>query len=75
MKKLLVEAPDKVVVADVPMPEMGPEDVLIRSVRSLISPGSELNRVRRLPGDEDANGPITIWGTPWRASSSRWGLR
>lgn len=57
MKKLIVQAPDQVVVADVPKPEMGPEDVLIRGVRSLISPGSELNRVRRLPGDEDSKWP------------------
>jgi len=55
--KLIAEAPDKVVVADVPMPEVGPQDVLIRGVRSLISPGSELNRVRRLPGDEDSKWP------------------
>ncbi|MBU0609150.1 MAG: zinc-binding dehydrogenase [Armatimonadetes bacterium] len=57
MHKLIAEAPDRVVVADVPMPEMGPQDVLIRGVRSLISPGSELNRVRRLPGDEDSKWP------------------
>ena len=57
MKKLIAAAPDQVVVADVPMPEMGPQDVLIRGVRSLISPGSELNRVRRLPGDEDSKWP------------------
>ena len=57
MKKLIAEAPDKVVVADVPMPEAGPRQVLIRSVRSLISPGSELNRVRRLPGDQDDKWP------------------
>jgi len=57
MHKLIAAAPDQVVVADVPMPEMGPGDVLIRGVRSLISPGSELNRVRRLPGDEDSKWP------------------
>lgn len=57
MKKLIVAAPDQVVVTEVPMPEMGPNDVLIRAVRSLISPGSELNRVRRLPGDEDSKWP------------------
>lgn len=57
MKKLIAEAPDCVVVAEVPMPEMGPEQVLIRNMRSLISPGSELNRVRRLPGDADSKWP------------------
>jgi threonine dehydrogenase-like Zn-dependent dehydrogenase len=57
MRKLIAQAPDTVVVADVPLPEMGPRDVLIRSVRSLISPGSELNRVRRLPGDQDSKWP------------------
>ena len=57
MKKLIAEAPDKVVVAEVETPEPGPGQVLIRSVRSLISPGSELNRVRRLPGDADDKWP------------------
>jgi threonine dehydrogenase-like Zn-dependent dehydrogenase len=57
MKKLIAEAPDKVVVAEVPMPEMGPGDVLVKAVRSLISPGSELNRVRRLPGDPESKWP------------------
>lgn len=57
MKKLIAEAPDRVVVAEVPMPEMGPKDIRVRGVRSLISPGSELNRVRRLPGDEDSKWP------------------
>jgi threonine dehydrogenase-like Zn-dependent dehydrogenase len=57
MKKLIAQAPDQVVVAEVPMPEMGPGEVLVRSVRSLISPGSELNRVRRLPGDQDSKWP------------------
>jgi threonine dehydrogenase-like Zn-dependent dehydrogenase len=57
MKKLIAAAPDQVVVTEVPVPEMGPNDLLIRVVRSLISPGSELNRVRRLPGDEDSKWP------------------
>lgn len=57
MKKLISPEPDKVAVVDVPMPEVGPRDVLIRSVRSLISPGSELNRVRKLPGDKDDKWP------------------
>lgn len=57
MKKLISPEPDKVAVVDVPMPELGPRDVLIKGVRSLISPGSELNRVRRLPGDKDDKWP------------------
>lgn len=57
MKKLIAEAPDRVVVAEVPQPQPGPNEVLVRAVRSLISPGSELNRVRRLPGDEDSKWP------------------
>ena len=57
MKKLIAEAPNRVVVAEVPVPAVGPDQVLIRSVRSLISPGSELNRVRRLPGDPDSKWP------------------
>lgn len=57
MKKLIAEAPDRVVVADVPQPQPGPRDILVRAVRSLVSPGSELNRVRRLPGDADSKWP------------------
>lgn len=57
MRKLIAETPDKVVVADVPAPDCGPGDVLVRAVRSLVSPGSELNRVRRLPGDADSKWP------------------
>jgi threonine dehydrogenase-like Zn-dependent dehydrogenase len=44
-------------VAEVEAPQPGPREVLIRSVRSLVSPGSELNRVRRLPGDSDDKWP------------------
>ena len=57
MKKLVATAPDKVEVVEVETPEVGPRQVLVRSVRSLISPGSELNRVRRLPGDADDKWP------------------
>jgi threonine dehydrogenase-like Zn-dependent dehydrogenase len=57
MRKLISPEPDRVIVADVDPPAIGPHDVLVRSVRSLISPGSELNRVRRLPGDEDSKWP------------------
>jgi threonine dehydrogenase-like Zn-dependent dehydrogenase len=57
MHKLIAPEPDCVVVAEVDPPEIGPRDVLVRSVRSLISPGSELNRVRRLPGDTDDKWP------------------
>lgn len=57
MKKIIAEAPDKVVIADVPSPRLGPDEVLIRAVRSLISPGSELNRIRRLPGDPENKWP------------------
>lgn len=47
MKKLIAVAEDTVEVVEVPMPEMQEDEVLVRSVRSLISPGSELKRVRR----------------------------
>ena len=57
MKKLIAEAPDQVVLADVDIPKIKPNEVLVKSVRSLISPGSELNRVRRLPGDSDSKWP------------------
>ncbi len=57
MKKLIAEAPNKVVVADVDTPELQPHQCLVKAVRSLISPGSELNRVRRLPDDPDDKWP------------------
>ncbi|NPV48345.1 MAG: zinc-binding dehydrogenase [Armatimonadetes bacterium] len=57
MHKLIAAAPDKVVVADVPRPDCGPRGVLVKAVRSLVSPGSELNRIRRLPGDRDSKWP------------------
>ncbi len=57
MKKLIAQAADTVVLADVDVPEIQPHQCLVKSVRSLISPGSELNRVRRLPGDTDDKWP------------------
>lgn len=51
MKKLLAPEPGRVVVVEVEPPTPGPGEVLVRAVRSLISPGSELNRVRALPDD------------------------
>ncbi len=47
MKKLVAVAPDRVEVVEVDMPVMGEDEVLVRGVRSLLSPGSELKRVRR----------------------------
>ena len=47
MKKLTAEAPDRVVVAEVEDPRPKPDEVLVRAVRSLLSPGSELKRVCR----------------------------
>ena len=49
MKKLVAVAPDRVEVVDVDMPEIQDDEVLVRGVRSLLSPGSELKRVRRWP--------------------------
>jgi len=57
MKKLIAEAPNKVVLADIDIPAINHNEVLVKSVRSLISPGSELNRVRRLPSDADSKWP------------------
>jgi threonine dehydrogenase-like Zn-dependent dehydrogenase len=57
MKKLIAPEPDKVIVADVEPPAIAPDEVLVRAVRSLVSPGSELNRVRRLPDDPDDKWP------------------
>jgi NADPH:quinone reductase-like Zn-dependent oxidoreductase len=47
MKKLIASAPDQVIVADVAMPELHDDEVLVRAVRSLLSHGSELKRVQR----------------------------
>jgi threonine dehydrogenase-like Zn-dependent dehydrogenase len=57
MKKLIAAEPDKVVVAEVEAPVIAADEVLVRAVRSLVSPGSELNRVRRLPDDTDGKWP------------------
>jgi threonine dehydrogenase-like Zn-dependent dehydrogenase len=57
MRKLIAAEPDRVVVADVEVPSIAPDEVLVRAVRSLVSPGSELNRVRRLPDDADDKWP------------------
>ena len=57
MKKLISPQPDKVAVVDVPEPAIGPDDVLVRSVRSLISAGSELKRITRVPGQTDQTWP------------------
>ncbi len=57
MRKLIVAEPGKVVVAEVEAPTIGPDEVLVRAVRSLVSPGSELNRVRRLPDDPEDKWP------------------
>ena len=57
MKKLISPEPDKVALVDVPEPEIGPDDVLVRSVRSLISAGSELKRVKRVVGQTDQTWP------------------
>ena len=57
MHKLISPQPDKVAIAEVDAPSIQPDEVLVRAVRSLISPGSELNRVRRLPGDTDDKWP------------------
>lgn len=56
-KKLMSPQPDKVAVVDVPEPAIGPDDVLVRSVRSLISAGSELKRITRVPGQTDQTWP------------------
>ncbi len=57
MKKLIAPEPNVVSVADVAEPVMGPDDVLVRSVRSLISAGSELKRVVPVEGQADQKWP------------------
>ncbi|MCD6360825.1 MAG: zinc-binding dehydrogenase [Armatimonadetes bacterium] len=57
MKKLIAPEPNVVAVEDVPVPEMGPDDVLVRSVRSLISPGSELKRIAPVEGQTNQTWP------------------
>ncbi len=57
MKKLISPEPNVVAVADFPEPEMGPDDVLVRSIRSLISAGSELKRVTPVEGQANQSWP------------------
>ncbi len=57
MKKLISPEPNRVALVDVPEPEMGPDDVLVRSVRSLISAGSELKRIKRVEGESEQTWP------------------
>ena len=57
MHKLISPEPDRVAVAELEVPAIERDEVLVKAVRSLISPGSELNRVRRLPGDTDDKWP------------------
>lgn len=57
MKKLISPEPNKVAVVEVPEPELGPDAVLVRSVRSLISPGSELKRVVPVAGQTNQTWP------------------
>jgi threonine dehydrogenase-like Zn-dependent dehydrogenase len=51
MKRLVAVEPHRVAVVEEEIPRPGPNDVLVKARRSLISPGSELNRVRALPDD------------------------
>ena len=46
MKKLVAVEPDRVEVVEVETPRPADDQVLVRGVRSLLSPGSELKRVR-----------------------------
>ena len=59
MKKLVSTAPDIVEVVDVEVPELQEDEVLIRGVSSLLSPGSELKRVRR-----SSASPGKTWPNP-----------
>ncbi len=49
MKKLVAVAADRVEAVDVEMPEPAADEVLVPGVRSLLSPGSELKRIRPWP--------------------------
>ena len=57
MKKLIAEAPDRVVVAEAEDLRPKPDEVLVRAVRSLLSPGSELKRVCRSHASPGATWP------------------
>ena len=57
MKKLISPEPNLVAVAAVPDPEIGPDEVLVHNVRSLISPGSELKRVTPVEGQAGQSWP------------------
>jgi len=62
MKRLVAVEPHRVAVVEADMPVPGPNDVLVKARRSLVSPGSELNRVRALPDDPPNKYPNTDLG-------------
>ena len=49
MKKLVAVQADKVELLEVKTPRPAEDEILVRGVRSLLSPGSELKRIRAWP--------------------------
>jgi threonine dehydrogenase-like Zn-dependent dehydrogenase len=56
-KRLLLDPAGKVHVIDVPVPDVGPNDILVRTTLSQVSAGTEMNdvRKRRAPGASPAD--------------------
>ena len=57
VRKLIADVPEQVTVAEVEAPRPKPDEVLVRAVRSLLSPGSELKRVCRSHASSGAKWP------------------
>lgn len=46
-KRLLLDAAGRITVVDVPVPDVGPNDILVRTTLSQVSAGTEMNDVRK----------------------------
>jgi 2-desacetyl-2-hydroxyethyl bacteriochlorophyllide A dehydrogenase len=62
MKQITVPSHYKIELVDVPQPTPKPNEVLVRTRRSLISPGSELRRYRKYPGYTPFKYPVREMG-------------
>jgi threonine dehydrogenase-like Zn-dependent dehydrogenase len=56
-KRLLLDPAGRVSIVDVPVPDVGPNDILVRTTLSQVSAGTEMNdvRKRRAPGADPAD--------------------
>ena len=53
MKRLLVTGPSQSGFAEAPMPECGPDQLLVRATITTISTGTEIRVYRNIPVDDD----------------------